>query len=245
MSAILGDDPTSTGEKGPPLCDALVSRWSGYLSEGLKKETREALIAKYKMAENCPLLDAPKLNPEIEISLTPGQIKRDQFSMSIQNKLGRALSAQGSVLNIILSQDASQKTIDDNIKTALADSAKLVCEAHYLLSYHRKHELYSSLNTEVQKVAMKSKIDTLLFGEDFQEKYKTAKEVKKTGLDLKAGPSGYQKEKRQDHLNYKRQNNRPKFKTEKYDKKRKGRQPQWHRSTQSRQQQRGSRKYHN
>lgn len=242
INAILGDAPASSGEKGPPLCDALVSRWSSYLSAGLEKDTREALTAKYKLAENCPLLDAPKLNPEIEASLTTAQIKRDQFSMSIQNKLGRALSAQGSVLNVILSPDAAPQLTDDNIKTALADAAKLICEAHYLLSYHRKHELYPSLNAEVQKIAMKSKIDSLLFGEDFQEKYKVAKEVKKTSLDLKAGPSGYKKK---DHLNYKRQNNRPRFKAEKYDDKRKkGKQLQWRRSAQSSQQQRGLRKYH-
>ncbi|XP_050315189.1 uncharacterized protein LOC126749530 isoform X1 [Anthonomus grandis grandis] len=60
---------------------------------------------------------------------------------------------------------------------------------------------------------MKSQIDSLLFGENFQEKYKAAKEVKRTALDLKAGPSGNKQEKK-NRLNYKRQSNRPRFKTE-------------------------------
>ncbi|XP_050297431.1 uncharacterized protein LOC126736864 isoform X1 [Anthonomus grandis grandis] len=252
LSVILGEDPKIIGEKGPPLCEALVNRWSSYLSEGLEKDIREALIEKYKTPDNGQFLEAPKLNPEIEISLSPAQIKRDQFSMSIQNKLGRALAAQGSVLNIILSKDATPHTIDDNTKTALADAAKLICEAHYLISYHRKHELYPFLNADVQKVAMKSQIDSLLFGENFQEKYKAAKEVKRTALDLKAGPSGNKQEKK-DHLNYKRQSNRPRFKTEKYDRRKRARQPewqtekqpQWTRGKQSNQKQRWSGKYHN
>nr|CAH7763003.1 unnamed protein product [Callosobruchus chinensis] len=85
LRVILGDDPRSTGEKGPPLCEALVNRWSSYLDAGLEKDVREVLSTKNKMPENCPLLEAPKLNPEFEASLTPLQIKKDQFSMTIQN----------------------------------------------------------------------------------------------------------------------------------------------------------------
>ncbi|VEN56294.1 unnamed protein product [Callosobruchus maculatus] len=249
LKVILGEDPKSTGEKGPPLCEALVNRWSSYLGAGLERDVRDALIVKYKIPENCSLLDAPKLNPEIGASLTPAQIKKDQFSMTIQNKLGRALVAQGSVLNDILVQDSAIQ-LEDSTKTALADAAKLICEAHYLISFHRKHELYPFLNPEVQKVAMKSNIGGLLFGEDFQEKYKTAREVKKTSWELKAaGPSGYKKEKKS-NLNYKRQGNRPRFKTENYVKKNTGRKPsQRYRNLQqpSNQQnhRKGSRKYYN
>lgn len=110
--------------------------------------------------------------------------------MTIENKLDRALTAQGSVLNDILSQD-SVIQLEDKVKTALADASKLICEAHYLISYHRKHELYPVLNSEVQQVAMKSKMDGLLFGEDFQDKYKTARKVKKTSWELKASRKYY------------------------------------------------------
>nr|CAH7739593.1 unnamed protein product [Callosobruchus chinensis] len=73
LRVILEDDPRSTGEKGPPLCEALVNRWSIYLGAGLEKDVTEVLSTKYKMPENCPLLEAPKLNSEIEASLTPVQ----------------------------------------------------------------------------------------------------------------------------------------------------------------------------
>ncbi|VEN45056.1 unnamed protein product, partial [Callosobruchus maculatus] len=45
---------------------------------------------------------------------------------------------------------------------------------------------------------MRSNIDGLLSGVDFQDKYKTAREVKKkTSWELNAaGPSGYKKEKK-------------------------------------------------
>nr|CAH7718931.1 unnamed protein product [Callosobruchus chinensis]CAH7763002.1 unnamed protein product [Callosobruchus chinensis] len=69
---------------------------------------------------------------------------------------------------------------------------------------------------------MKSQIDGLLFGEDFQDRYKTARGVKKTSWELKAaGSTGYEKEK-QSHLNYKRQGNKPRFKAEKYERKNTG-----------------------
>ncbi|CAH1099409.1 unnamed protein product [Psylliodes chrysocephalus] len=70
LSVILGDEPKSIRGKGPPLCEALVNWWSSYLGAGLEKDVREALSMKYKKPKNCPLLVAPKLNPDIKASLT-------------------------------------------------------------------------------------------------------------------------------------------------------------------------------
>lgn len=75
---ILGALPSDKMASGPSFDSEIVNRWSSYLTQGFNKDTRE-LWAKIPFPGNCPLLEAPKLNPEIEAILSTTDSKKDSF----------------------------------------------------------------------------------------------------------------------------------------------------------------------
>ncbi|VEN36789.1 unnamed protein product [Callosobruchus maculatus] len=182
---LLGIDPKKLSNYGPRLDDDLVSRWQTFLIEGIDKEAREE-FSKILFPENCPELAAPVINTEAEKLLSALDKKKDSMFSTIQDKLGRGLTKLGETISLILASE----TISDNDKALLipkaADSAKMFCEVHYLLSNHRKHQVYPYMTQATQKLAEESKRDVTLFGSDFSEKCKAANAAEKTATDIKA-----------------------------------------------------------
>lgn len=181
---ILGANPEQATPKGISLNTDIVSRWSSYLTEGLTAETKQELKKKWAIPEDFPILNAPKINPEIQPLLTGTESTKDSIFQHIQTELGLGLSAMGTALNKILDNDLSN--IKDDILPGLVDSAKLIAQAHFLLTQHRKHQIYPLLNTPMQKVARECPSDSVLFGKDFADKCKSATVMKKSSMELKA-----------------------------------------------------------
>ena len=75
ITNLLGDNPSAKINVGPPLDSEFVVCWSDYLSQGFDKESRD-LRTKHPFPENCPLLEGPKLNPEIEAILSSSDQKK-------------------------------------------------------------------------------------------------------------------------------------------------------------------------
>lgn len=85
-----------------------------------------------KIPENGRFLDAPKTNPEIEAGLNSLEIKKDLFLVSFQNKVGKSLSSIG----LTLERSLERNTIcTDEATRNIVEAAKIICEAHFLLSY--------------------------------------------------------------------------------------------------------------
>lgn len=181
---LLGTDPKRLTNYGPPLDEALVARWQSFLVEGVDKESREE-FSKILFPQNCSLLASPVMNSEAEKLLSALEKKKDFMFSSLQDRLGRGLTKLGEVISLLLSCDkllAEDKAV---IIPKAADSAKMLCEVHYLLSNHRKHQVYPYMNQITQKLAEEAKRDTKLFGSDFSEKCKTAQAVEKAAIDIK------------------------------------------------------------
>ncbi|KAG5899175.1 hypothetical protein JTB14_029007 [Gonioctena quinquepunctata] len=179
----LGVDPTVTRSFGPPLNEGLVTRWSNYLTNGIDKEIRVELSSRWQIPENCQTLSAPKVNPEMDAILSSLDKKKDSVLAGLQDKLGTGLAAIGSVLNKMLSGDISEET-RSQITPDLVDAGRIFCEVHFLISKHRKHQFYPTLDKTVQKVAEESKHDNFLFGSDFHEQCKSAQTIQKTSREL-------------------------------------------------------------
>nr|CAH7755413.1 unnamed protein product [Callosobruchus chinensis] len=75
--AILGDDPTAAKPGSYRLHKAVCTRWEHILTNGVGKENLLELHARHVIPDNCPLLSPPKINPEIQLALTPAYITRD------------------------------------------------------------------------------------------------------------------------------------------------------------------------
>ncbi|KAG5900445.1 hypothetical protein JTB14_029331 [Gonioctena quinquepunctata] len=142
--------------------------------------------------------------------------KKDSVLAGLQDKLGTGLAAIGSVLNKMLSGDISEET-RSQITPDLVDAGRIFCEVHFLISKHRKHQFYPTLDKTVQKVAEESKHDNFLFGSDFHEQCKSAQTIQKTSRELKLHTGTkrtlvrIQEKPERNNLNFKRPLNRSKM----------------------------------
>ena len=168
---------------GPDLHTAVSDRWSVILKEGFSKEFKEPLMKKYPFPANCPMLKAPLINPEIKSTMTHISMKKDNFQQISQNQLGAAIYAIGSALSLILGKnnDSDNNEIFTKLISYLGDGGRLLSDLHHGISLTRRAFIIPGLNYTAKSVAENSKIDTLLFGQEFSERLKTATAVEKAG----------------------------------------------------------------
>lgn len=223
LDNLLGSNPDGSGAVGPPLNEQIWARWSSYITKGLDKDQLKELHQKYLLPSNADLLQAPQVNPEVHILLSNEQRNTDNYLSKIQNHLGKSLASLSQVLNELI--DKPEKSDETKI---LVDTAKLMAESIHGLSIHRRFLLSPKLSLSAKKVAQECPSGNLLFGNDFQEKCKAAKEVEKTSKEIKVFPSI--------SLNYKQRN----FKTRK--KESTSNRPGWKRRPQTIQRERRHRK---
>ncbi|XP_030753777.1 uncharacterized protein LOC115880642 [Sitophilus oryzae] len=189
---FLGDDPSAIVDPGVSLEDAIVSRWSSYLTKGLESKLREKLMEKWTIPANCTGLNPPKLNPDLVGMISASGIKKDNYLGNVQEKMGKGLSALGTILNDLVA-DKFPADVKEKITPALAEAAQYFCETHFLLSKHRKHEILPNFNPLVRKVAEESTHDSLLFGSGFTEHFKAAQAAEKSSKQMKAPTKNFRK----------------------------------------------------
>lgn len=189
---LLGGDPIKEDAKGPSLFIAVAEMWSKILGSGLSKEVKQELINKYPAPENCPLLKAPLLNPEVKSAMNGIAIKKDQFQTYTQGQLAAGIAALGSCLSEMVKQERSlgtEKSMAELI-TLLSDAGKIFTDLHHDISMTRRHFIIPGLNPPIKSIADGGTVDTLLFGVGLAEKLRSAKAVEQSGKDLaKPAPS--------------------------------------------------------
>ncbi|KAJ8933076.1 hypothetical protein NQ314_014230 [Rhamnusium bicolor] len=72
----LGEDPEAGKVRGIELHKALVPRWKNILSNGMTKEIKTELMAKYPIPVSCPGLQTPILNLEIAQAVSDLSLKK-------------------------------------------------------------------------------------------------------------------------------------------------------------------------
>lgn len=175
----MGSLPQDGEKVGDELHEEIVVRWRTYLQKGIGKQPRNELMDKYPIPKNCPSLRPPCINVEILECLNEATRKHDSFISAVQQQIGHALAAIGTVLNNMLHSNQTKEMQE------IADAAQLLTNTHNALSVHRKYKITPQLSAECKKAVESSIIDKCLFGENFNETFKAAQDLKKVSGVMK------------------------------------------------------------
>jgi hypothetical protein len=179
LTTILGKQPKAN-QPGKEVHAEVAARWTHFLREGVEREEKTALYEKHPIPANCQALSPPKLNGEIEASVSDALLKQDKFLQSVQEAVAHGLAAISGPLNEgLLNKDAA------NQAATLAEAAKILCNMHHAVSVHRKFNIIPSLSTSCKKVMGNTKIDDFLFGSSLQEDIKSSQTISKLSSELK------------------------------------------------------------
>ncbi|XP_026727564.1 uncharacterized protein LOC113493758 [Trichoplusia ni] len=175
----LGETTEETPTLGPKIHDKLSSLWLPILRKGINKETKEKLLKKYPIPENCTLLQAPKLNPEISAAVTEAARSRDKEA--VQQQLGRGIVALNKGLELLLDDG------NDRLQAVkfLSNSCRLLCDLHHQETEARKRFITPSLDKSFLNIMQDVDRDELLYGNKLSDKIKATKVIEKHGLQIK------------------------------------------------------------
>lgn len=180
--AALGNTQDTEKVYGGDVHKEIVKRVEGILVNGLKKETLEEIQKKYNVPKNATLLDAPKLNVELQ-GLLSEQIKaRDKKVEQRQQLIGVSLAAVMTLTHNLISLKENNP---DSLKsiTVLTDVSRLLAEVHFQETAIRRKLIDPSLDQKIAKSLENVKRDEHLY-EKFGENIKTASAIKKSATTI-------------------------------------------------------------
>lgn len=160
----------------------MAARWENILKNGLLDETRKELIIKYPPPDNCVLLSAPKVNPEVKVAVPPQTLRRDDRLATRQSQIGASLAAIGATITLLLKKGGGENT--QHI-AMLCDAGRLLADVHHSETDSRRDLLSINLNKSLKDTLHNVCVDGLLFGGNLEERVKTSKELEKSGALLK------------------------------------------------------------
>lgn len=180
--AILGVDTALSKEKPALLQKDIAVSWTTILQRGLPEDERASLLTKYPIPENCSLLEAPRLNPEVQSVSREVVGRRDKKLVDLQNQIGTALSALGQLLTQLLGVDSNKNMA---LIQLASDASRILLDFHYKQSISRRELISLDLKKEAKQTLSNSHVDGWLFGDKLGERLKATKEVERSALDLK------------------------------------------------------------
>lgn len=95
----------------------------------MQNEDKKELLEKYVPVSNFPLINPPKMSPEVKLFVPESAIKRDARLSNIQVQVGACMAAVGHALTIL----PDEKGAISNLKIIelLGDSSRLLADLHY------------------------------------------------------------------------------------------------------------------
>lgn len=180
LLSALGDAPPETPTYGQKIHPDLAQRWLPILRKGLEKEVKENLVKEFTIPDNCKLLRAPSLNPEVSAAITETARQRDKKLEISQQQLGLGISAMNRAMTILLTGDDKIQAI----KT-LSEATRLLSDLHYSETQTRIKLITPGLDKNFLSVVKDSERDETLFGSDLPEKIKASKAIEKQGSRIK------------------------------------------------------------
>ncbi|XP_049882290.1 uncharacterized protein LOC126378144 [Pectinophora gossypiella] len=178
--SALGEAVDDTPKFGEKIHPNLAQRWLPLLRKGLTKEAKENLSKQYLVPENCPLLQAPKLNVEIAAAINEAVRNRDKKLETTQQQLGIGMSAINRAVTLLLTGDDKVAAIKH-----LSDGCRVLCDLHYMETQTRIKLITPGLAKPFLNVIQDSERDETLFGNKLPEKIKASKAIEKQGLQIK------------------------------------------------------------
>lgn len=152
------------------------------MAEGLKKEQKEALLAKYPQPKNFQAAVAPILNKEISATLSELSLNRDKRILARQNITGKLMSCLGKSLTDILKGNINSKKLVEEIN----DAAKIAAEMYHMDTNSRKFFALSSSTKAVQDTCKDTIPAKYLFGDNLNDQLKSLQTVKRTANQIKS-----------------------------------------------------------
>lgn len=172
----LGDFEADVVEYGDDVQPELATRFQKILISGLQKETKDEILKKYLYPKNLFLAKGPTLNPEIAAMLVETCKLRDKRLLTKQDQLGKALSALGKAMTILMKKNAD---IPDVIRT-LNDAGKILADSHYAETDTRRSVIMPLIDKSLMDPFKDRKRDNFLFGENLSDLVKNSRGIKNT-----------------------------------------------------------------
>lgn len=114
-------------------------------------------------------------------------VKRDNYSMDLQNIIGSALSIVGAVITKSINETEHDKMAHVKYLNAVA---RLLIHAHHSISVSRRACIYiPDLTPQAAELIKKADIDNTLFGNNLGEKLKETKALSKLNQDMTQKPA--------------------------------------------------------
>lgn len=170
--AALGEIVDESPEFGEKIHESLTKIWTPLLKKGMSKESREKMLKEYLIPENCPLLKAPTLNPEIMAAITETGRFRDKKMSSTQQQLGVGIAAINRGLNILLKSDNKAEAIK-----SITDGCRFLSDLHFQQTETRKRFITPCLDKPFLQLIQVAERDDTLFGNNLSEKIKASKAI--------------------------------------------------------------------
>lgn len=180
---FLGEDSSIKNHNSIKVNGELKLRWEKWMQIGYPEEEKVKLLNSNPRTENL-YTEAPKLNPEINSILNEYAIKRDKHLAETQNCVGSAISTLAGAISMIL--DNQEDDIDKNVLLKyLCDTGKLLTDIFFHQSASRRSCINPLLNKSIKSTIDKSVADEWLYGKNFAENIKEAKELEKASSSIK------------------------------------------------------------
>lgn len=176
----LGDASDDAPVYGPDIHDKLAQRWLPILKKGLQTEAKEKLLKLYTVPENCKLLKAPTLNPEISAAVADIVRARDKKILTKQDQLGLGITAINRAMSLLLTGDDKVQAIK-----VLSDGCRILTDLHFVETQVRTKLLTPGLEKSFLTLIQDQSRDETLFGNTLAEKIKASKAIEKQGHQIK------------------------------------------------------------
>ncbi|XP_046737532.1 uncharacterized protein LOC124406220 [Diprion similis] len=160
----------------------LKVRWEEIVKKGMPTEDRVALIEKYPPPKNCCIIDPPKINSEVRVSLQETTIKRDERIEAKQAKITACLAAVGKTFSGFLQRYSGNENLD--FFEQLSDIGRLLADLQHDESNIRKSLILANLGAPFKDVLNGTTPDEFLFGKQLEERLKAAKALESCKKDL-------------------------------------------------------------
>ncbi|XP_075973108.1 uncharacterized protein LOC142974577 [Anticarsia gemmatalis] len=179
----LGEAIEEVPKYGPKIHEKLTNLWLPILRKGINKETKEKLVKEYPIPENCQLLQAPKLNPEISAAIAESTRTRDKRVEAIQQQLGQGIAALNKGLQLLIDNKERLQAIK-----FISDASRILCDLHHTETEARRKFITPGLDKAFLNIVQDVDRDELLFGNKLSDKIKATKVIEKQGLQIKKPP---------------------------------------------------------
>lgn len=183
LIAALGAHTSDTPVYGKNIHDSLSNLWTPILKKGISKEEKDKLFKDYLIPENCKLLQAPTLNPEISAAISEMVRGRDKKHLGYQQQLGCGTAAVNRAMDIML-QSESNPTIIGALKH-MSDACRILSDLHHDLTLNRTKLITPSLEKSFINIISDVNRDEFLFGSSLGEKIKASRAIERQGTQIR------------------------------------------------------------